>query len=257
MYIFQSFKDSFKIATKGYRVWLKYFWWLITFYLFVHLCYTFYSSVLGHASKGFNLILFALFAVVSTGINFSMILSMRSSETKKSLGYFWSYKSYFISFALGSFLFFPFKILEKIIIAFFRASIVKQVGGTSPFYFHFLIILKKVTLSALLFYPVTVFFLLFLLDSKDGFKSIISSFSRAVKMAFYHYPFCFSISVFWVLLTYALRFLIAELQFYFFCRNLFIYKSGISGVIPNYFILLLFPFFCAFFVNLYSKRIKK
>ena len=51
MYVSQLLKESFEIAAKGYRVWLKYFWWLIVLYFLTYSCWIFNESALGYGAR--------------------------------------------------------------------------------------------------------------------------------------------------------------------------------------------------------------
>lgn len=268
MSIVQVCKDSFKIAAKSYRVLLKQFWWLILLSVSASLYCNFLALPGGRSFNAPYWVLYYVSIFLVSILTFIVILSMRSSKERKTLSYFWSYKSYVIPFFLGNLFLFPFRLL----IVFFK-FVVSLLPGLFQIWWKIQIlttgriwtvqlfaILMNVFIAAFLITPLFIIFTLFLTDTKKGLGNIIISFKHALKMAFGNYFFCFSISIIWILLAWGIGYFVGTLGSYVFSINIaedsYIVKSGILGLVAEYLVLLLTPLSYAFFVNLYNKRIK-
>lgn len=178
-----NFKLFFLVTLKAlkdtYKVWLKYWWWLIIGFIAwrVSLKSSGWHPIVHYLFPGqVNLYLQDL--ELNTGIAFifmvalytTLYLSCRASVNLKNYRYFASYikHSLFIGvlFLLLPWLEFGFRL------------VVRQSG-----------ILGIVALLMVGWF--SAFFILFLLDSNASLKSVVYSLYRALKMVLYNFPFCF------------------------------------------------------------------
>lgn len=258
MYLLQSWKESlliFKPANfklfllvtvrsiwETYKILFRYFWWLIAVLLTV----PFHRTVLCLLILFLGSLLFV----------YIVILTVRSSVSLKNWGYF---KKYILSYYI-----IPFLIIVPVFFTYYSHVLFNRPGGLTSFISLSQIItfvlpvpiqyilsetirsgqLELSVFFQLLISPFIVLFTLFYLDSDKGFRSIMLSFIRSVKMIIYNYPGYFII--------YSIIFLFLHLFLSILFKYLFV---EFAWSVWFYSIIFLIPIPICIFTNFYIKQV--
>ncbi|TET06551.1 hypothetical protein E3J79_01805 [Candidatus Dependentiae bacterium] len=258
MYLLQSWKESllifkptnfklfFLVTVKSiwetYKILFRYFWWLILVLLTV----PFHRTALGLLIMYMGPLLFT----------YIVVLIVRSSVSLKNWGYFGKYiLSYYII---------PFLVIVLAFFSYYSRILFNRPSGLTPFISFSQIItfvfsvpiqyilsdlsrFNQVELSIffqLLISPFVVLFTLFYLDSDKGFRSIMLSLIRSIKMIIFNYPAYF--------IMYSVIFLFLNLFWNILFKYLFV---ELAWNICFYSTIFLIPIPICIFTNLYIKQV--
>ncbi len=293
MRLLQSWKDSLKIFTPAhfrlfflvsvkstiemYRLLLRYFWWLLLVALGVSIFYyniNNYQELSWLYMRAWLLIDLMYFCIWFAFI-FAVFLIVRPSVKYKDYAYFSGYARHFIYFFI--FILFVFLLCVLLFDISYRFGHAQDTMMFKIIWllYHMLTFVYTSGIGGFLHWlalsPLSIFFILFLLDSPGTFASFIRSLSRSIKMFVYNYPFCLLMFA-----LFAVAFLdfivlpdcIQGLQIYGFVKDWLINKPirlvlGLIVVSPDRYaellvdhaIILLLPIPICFFTNFYIKKV--
>lgn len=253
---------------QAYRVWLKYFWWLLV--ANVVLAFAVAVSPVPVPLGGVSLELLVWFAKLYLHVAsrfllvFTLYLSVRPSIEPKTLSYFLSYWHYcavyavfYVVASLGltyfNNLFYTLQLPHAVFYAYVHViqnifMIHPMVGSSYMAHFQY---------SS----PVFIFLTLFYLDSRGGVGDLIWSVWRGIKMLVYNLPFCYL--TYWIVGHWLMMPLLSTVSTPFdeLAHQYFVGKLGLLIHFLEMFRealgLLYFPLLLGLFSMFYAKRVKE
>jgi len=224
---------SLRSIGRTYCAWFAHWWFLIGLYvateLYIWCCYMPMSGFFGSYYVDIALSVVRFLAIAS--VHMTLYLSVRPSTGLKNYTYYFGFARHFIFAAIWFFLLTQ---IDAYIFHTFHGSIL---------YLYFAIIPL-----------ISMFFVLFLLDSDASLLSVLKSCIRSIKMFVYNLPFCLFLSFFVGLLLVgiapAVHFVIQSVG------GLFTYDldllAYLSGLLDD---LLIVPISLCFTTTLYVKKV--
>jgi len=167
---------------------------------------------------------------------FIFVLVVRPSIKRKTFEYFWDYKWYFFWVLIIPFINIFFIYMGIIFIRDFMYFLFNIYKLAAIFFTAMVVFVLPLKI-------IEIFFYLFWLDSRLGFKNLFFSLWRAIKMFMLNLP------------VYLILFVLPYLLF-MFLGNYFLYLFGAFWpIFMTYLVLLAYVFYTCFLVNFYTKNI--
>jgi len=237
MQLFQSWKESLlifkpqnlrlfllitlKSIVETYKVWLKYWGWLIIVKLFISLLFQHGGLIWEYADY--------ISDYIELTLIFGLFLAVRSSLEKKDFHYFFGYQTsmHFITFSLAGVIFIFVWLLSWSILTYIFLGVPPRLVNVNWWLMY-----------GILYMYLFTFYSLFLLDSDCSFNNLLMSLTRALKMIFYNIPFMIISSIILGLFLWMLQSFLL-----------------LGSLLYPILLLLLVPIPLCFLTNFYIKRI--